>query len=322
MRTCRREVSNTTFVQREWERAGVFFGLLTKHRAYDKIIGLISRRRPRRSRHKAPGGGEGRAEPADRGNWLEWSILTDERHSIGWATTVPTARQRPFHPTLTRRRNELSSTSRRSTRPWLRQRRIRHVYAFGLNDVICAANDGTTNGAKATTVHALSGHDAVERTNSWLSNFATATEHRPSPRIARADGTRSHAAADRQTHRLAKPWRLKTPIRSPHSSVRHIDRESLVTGRTFHLRKGRPTCDPPVQVLQEGESSVEASTTCAPTSSPWRLPSEAITRARNTTSVGGIGGFDLRSAAVRRGCRQPHGSTRWKCIAVEIATWK
>jgi len=97
----------------------------------------------------------------------------------------------------------------------------------------------------------------VERTNSWLSNFGQlrrSTDRSPSNRLAQM----ALAVTLLLTAKLID-WRNRGTAEGrlfarPHSSVRHIDRESLVTGRTFHLRKGTPYgVDPPVQVLQEGE---------------------------------------------------------------------
>jgi len=140
-----------------------------------------------------------------------------------------------------------------------------------------------------------------------LELWPAATEHRPlALASARADGTRSHAAADRQTHRLAKPvGRLEGRLFArPHSSVRHIDRESLVTAGHSTSARGRPTVlirlysptrrrDRGVEALDDVRSNLIA----------LEAPSEAITRARTPRSGRrDWPGFDRHGvAAVRRG---------------------
>jgi len=114
------------------------------------------------------------------------------------------------------------------------------VSCIRLNDVICARQRRDNNGAKATTSpRTYRATMAVERTNSWLSNFASC-DGAPTLALAsaRADGTRSHAAADRQLIDWRNRWDgLK-------------DAYSLASKPGCHVSV-RPPSDVPANTLRE-----------------------------------------------------------------------
>jgi len=177
------EVSNTTLRSRrdEWERAGVFDRLVDEAiGAYDKIIGLdLTDAALDGSQHKAPGGGEGTGRNRLTGETGLEVVDPDgpSGHSdrLGDQRCQP-PRQRPFHPDTALGAGTRPARRHRDAppRPWLRQRRGQgHVSCIrAQRRDLRTSNDGTTNGAKATTSpRTYRPRWPVERTNSWLSNF-------------------------------------------------------------------------------------------------------------------------------------------------------
>jgi hypothetical protein len=126
-------------------------------------------------------------------------------------------RQRPFHPDTALGGGTRPARRHRDAppRPWLRQRRGQgHVSCIrAQRRDLRTPTTGQQTGAKATTSPRTYRATMASRADQLvaLELWPAATEHRPlALASARADGTRSHAAADRQTHRLAKPvGRLK-----------------------------------------------------------------------------------------------------------------
>lgn len=174
-------VSDTTLRARrdEWIAAGVFDRLVDDALAgYDRIVGLdLSEVAVDGSQHKAPCGGEGTGpSPTDRRKlgW-KWSICTDRAGiPIGWA--VAGANRHDvilFEPTLgsAAERGLVSDIETLHLDRGYDAKRVRNdCHRKGIGDVVCAKRrrGGT---AAATLAVPLGLRWAIERTNSWLSNF-------------------------------------------------------------------------------------------------------------------------------------------------------
>ena len=208
--------SDTTLRARrdEWVDAGVFDALADEAlRAYDRIVGLdLTETAVDGSIHKAPCGGDGTGKsPVDRGKsgW-KWSLLTD-RNSIPVSWAADGANRHDivlFEPTVAAAAGGLLAD--------VETLHLDRGYDYGavkacaanhgIDDVVCAKRRKRGAAAAKTTVP-LGLRWAIERTNSWLSNYGTTpTQHRP-PATTPLRPTRpgDRLAAHRQTHRLAKP---------------------------------------------------------------------------------------------------------------------
>lgn len=175
------QVSDTTLRTRrdEWIRAGVFDQLVDEALAgYDKIIGLdLSEVAVDGSQHKAPLGGEGTGRnPTDRGKqgW-KWSLAADRNGiPVGWATAGANRTDLIlFAPTL-------CAVADRGLIPDIETLHLDRGYHakrvfdtctdHGLTDVICVKRRPAGKGTIPKTVP-LGMRWAIERTNSWLSNY-------------------------------------------------------------------------------------------------------------------------------------------------------
>jgi transposase len=192
-------VSDTTLRARrdEWVSAGVFDRLVEAMLVvYDAKIGL----RPAEtlvdgSAHKAPCGGEGTGKsPVDRGKlgW-KWSIATDQNGiPIGWVVAPANRHDMVLLPatldaiddqglldeveTLHVDRGYDNSVARRNAK----DAGIRHV-------VVPSVRRGKTAQRRAPTRVPLGCRWAVERTNSWLTNYGQLrrnTDRKVSHRVA------------------------------------------------------------------------------------------------------------------------------------------
>jgi hypothetical protein len=177
------QVSDTTMRARrdEWIEAGMFDQLAELAiSSYDRIIGLdLSEVAVDGSQHKAPCGGEGTGpSPIDRRKlgW-KWSIAADRNGiPIGWATsganrhditlfepTLETVRQRGLIPDIETLHLDRSYDARR----------VRHqCQQLGITDLVCTRRRfGTQATGTGSVPEPLGLRWAIERTNSWLSNF-------------------------------------------------------------------------------------------------------------------------------------------------------
>lgn len=176
--------SATTLRRRvdEWAAAGVFAAIEVEAiAAYDRIVGLdLSEVAIDGSRHKAPFGGEGTGpNPTDRGKlgW-KWSIACD-RWGIPVGIPVGAATAGSGRHDLTLLEPTLTTLSDRALADHIATLHLDRGYdndtarsvcaSFGLTDTVIAA--------KRRSRHTQPGNSglglrwAVERTNSWLSNF-------------------------------------------------------------------------------------------------------------------------------------------------------
>jgi transposase len=179
------KVSDTTLRTRrdEWVTAGVFDRLADEAvAAVDRIIGLdLSDVAVDASIHKAPCGGEGTGpSPIDRRKlgW-KWTICTDrDGIPIGWAATGANRNDvigfSPAFEHMTARGLTVDIESIHMDRSydvgWIRDT----CQAAGIDDIRCAKrrrHGDPTFGDGATTSDPLGMRWAIERTNSWLSNF-------------------------------------------------------------------------------------------------------------------------------------------------------
>lgn len=179
------QVSDTTLRTRrdEWVAAGVFDRLADEAiAALDRIIGLdLSDVAVDASIHKAPCGGEGTGpSPIDRRKigW-KWTICTDrDGIPIGWAATgahrndvigfspaFEHMTSRGFAPDI-----ETIHMDRSYDVIWIRDT----CRAAGIDDIRCAKrrrHGDPTFGTGVTARDPLGTRWAIERTNSWLSNY-------------------------------------------------------------------------------------------------------------------------------------------------------
>ena len=220
-------VSDTTLRHRrdEWIRAGVFDRLADEAVAgYDRVIGLdLSECSVDGSQHKAPLGGEGTGpSPVDRGKrgW-KWSLFAD-RHGIplGWFAAGANRNDCVLlAPTLADRRATVvcSPTARRctsiaatTTALFAAGRRRRHRRPRLLQSPSTRNRDHQEDRAARVAL--------ADRTHQQLALElrSDTPQHRPvHPCIASPSSPRHHAAAHRQTHRLAQPMGpVNAPIRS------------------------------------------------------------------------------------------------------------
>ena len=188
-------VSDTTLRARrdEWVAAGVFDSLAAEAlAAYDRIVGLdLSDASVDGSMHKAPCGGAGTGKsPVDRGKlgW-KWSLLCDrEGIPVGWAADGANRNDVVlFEPTVA------------AAGPLAGDVETLHLdrgydcgpvntsaAAHGIDDIVCARRRKPGAAAPKTTVP-LGLRWAIERTNSWLSNYGQLrrnTDRRPQHRLA------------------------------------------------------------------------------------------------------------------------------------------
>jgi transposase len=194
-------VSDTTLRTRrdEWLAAGVFDRIAEEAiAAYDRIIGLdLSDVAVDASLHKAPCGGEGTGpSPIDRRKlgW-KWTICADrDGIPIGWAATGANRNDvigfTPAFEHMTSRGLTLDIESIHMDRSydvgWIRDTCQR----AGIDDIRCAKrrrNSDPTFGNGIITPDPLGMRWAIERTNSWLSNFGQLrrnTDRKTSHRLA------------------------------------------------------------------------------------------------------------------------------------------
>ena len=188
--------SDTTLRARrdEWVDAGVFDALADEAlRAYDRIVGLdLSETAVDGSIHKAPCGGDGTGKsPVDPGQ-IGLEVVAShrpQRHpgELGRRRGEP---QR-HHPVRADRRRRRRAACRRGDpasgpRLRLRRRQGHRGPTHGIDDVVCAKRRKRGAAAAKTTVP-LGLRWAIERTNSWLSNFGQLrrnTDRRPRHRLA------------------------------------------------------------------------------------------------------------------------------------------
>ena len=191
------EVSDTTLRARrdEWVEAGVFDALAGEALdAYDRIVGLdLSETAVDGSQHKAPCGGPGTGpNPTDRRKrgW-KWSLLCDRAGiPVGWAADGANRHDSVlFEPTLGAAgdRGLLGDVETLHLDRGYDNRRVRAcAAAAGIHDVVCARRRPPGTAQTATPVP-LGQRWAIERTNSWLSNFGQLrrnTDRRPQHRLA------------------------------------------------------------------------------------------------------------------------------------------
>lgn len=162
-----------------WNAHGVFDRVVTEAlEGYDRIVGLdLSDVAVDGSQHKAPCGGDGTGRnPTDRGKcgW-KWSLLCDRRGiPVGWATAGANRHdQILFGPTVEAvdRRGLLGDVETLHLDRGYDSATVRQRCAeAGLDDVICATRRAHGTAGSAQNVP-LGRRWAIERTNSWLSNF-------------------------------------------------------------------------------------------------------------------------------------------------------
>ena len=190
-------VSDTTMRARrdEWVDAGVFDALESEAlAAYDRVVGLdLSDAAVDGSIHKAPCGGDGTGKsPVDRAKlgW-KWSILTDR---AGVPVAAAAAGANRADTTL------LEPTLQAAPQGLLADVETLHLdrgydnaparavcAAMGIDDVVCAKRRPRGRARRGPKAMPLGLRWAVERTNSWLSNFGQLrrnTDRRPQHRRA------------------------------------------------------------------------------------------------------------------------------------------
>ena len=191
-------VSDTTMRARrdEWIEAGVFEDLEAESvEAYDRIVGLdLAEACVDGSVHKAPCGGEGTGKsPVDRGKLgFKWSLLTDRGGGIPVAAALGGANRHDLtllEPTLgaAGRRGLLDGVETLHLDRGYDSAGARRLCAdAGIADVVCPKRraPGAASGPRPAP---LGPRWAIERTNSWLSNFGQLrrnTDRRPQHRRA------------------------------------------------------------------------------------------------------------------------------------------
>jgi len=174
--------SETTLRRRrdEWVAAGVFDALVEQALAgYDRIIGLdLSEVSIDGSLHKAPCGGQGTGpNPTDRAKlgW-KWSIATDrDGIPIGWATDGANRHDIPLlAPTMDAlaARGLLADVDTLHLDRGYDADTVRAALADrGIHDAVIARKRKRGHPTPAIQPLRLGLRWAVERTNSWLSNF-------------------------------------------------------------------------------------------------------------------------------------------------------
>lgn len=173
-------VSATTLRRRvdEWAAAGVFAAMEAEAiAAYDRIVGLdLSEVAVDGSLHKAPFGGEGTgANPTDRGKlgW-KWSLATD-RWGIPLGAAIAGANRHDvvlLEPTLTRLADRALAddiATLHLDRGYDSTTARNLCAAFGITDTVIATKRSSRQHRQSNAGLGL--RWAVERTNSWLSNF-------------------------------------------------------------------------------------------------------------------------------------------------------
>ena len=172
-------VSDTTLRAHrdEWVDAGVFDALAAEALgAYDRIVGLdLSDASVDGSIHKAPCGGEGTDKsPVDRGksSW-KWSLLRD-RGGIPVSWAIDGANRHDvtlFEPTVATAGDLLADVETLHLDRGYDNGTVKAcAAAHGIIDVVCARRRKQGAAASKTAVP-LGLRRAIERTNSWLSNF-------------------------------------------------------------------------------------------------------------------------------------------------------
>ena len=187
--------SDTTLRARrdEWVDAGVFDALADEAlRAYDRIVGLdLTETAVDGSIHKAPCGGDGTGKsPVDRGKsgW-KWSLLTDRNGiPVSWAADGANRHDIVlFEPTVAAAGGLLADVETLHLDRGYDYGAVKACAAnHGIDDVVCAKRRKRGAAAAKTTVP-LGLRWAIERTNSWLSNFGQLrrnTDRRPRHRFA------------------------------------------------------------------------------------------------------------------------------------------
>lgn len=172
--------SATTLRRRvdEWAIAGVFAAVEAEAiAAYDRIVGLdLSDVAVDGSLHKAPFGGEGTGpNPTDRGKlgW-KWSIACD-RWGIPLGSTIAGANRHDLtllEPTLTAVADRALAgdiATLHLDRGYDTTTARQMCAAFGITDTVIAAKRSSRRTGPGNAGLGL--RWAVERTNSWLSNF-------------------------------------------------------------------------------------------------------------------------------------------------------
>ena len=188
-------VSDTTLRARrdEWVAAGVFDALAAEAlAAYDRIVGLdLSDASVDGSMHKAPCGGAGTGKsPVDRGKlgW-KWSLLCDrEGIPVGWAADGANRNDVVlFEPTVAAAGALAGDVGTlHLDRGYDCGPVNTSAAAHGIDDIVCARRRKRGAAASKTTVP-LGMRWAIERTNSWLSNYGQLrrnTDRRPRHRLA------------------------------------------------------------------------------------------------------------------------------------------
>ena len=190
-------VSDTTMRARrdEWVAAGVFEAIESESLAgYDRIVGLdLSEVSVDGSTHKAPCGGEGTGKsPVDRAKlgW-KWSILTD-RDGVPFAVAADGANINDctmFEPTLAAAPDGMLADveTLHLDRGYDNDPVRRACAQWGIDDIVCAKKRPRRSTPRKPKAVPLGMRWAVERTNSWLSNFGQLrrnTDRRPQHRRA------------------------------------------------------------------------------------------------------------------------------------------
>ena len=188
------QASDTTLRARrdEWADAGVFDALADEAlRAYDRIVGLdLTETAVDGSIHKAPCGGDGTGKsPVDRGKsgW-KWSLLTDRNGiPVSWAADGANRNDITlFEPTVAAAGGLLADVETLHLDRGYDYGAVKACAAnYGIDDVVCAKRRKPGAAATKTTVP-LGLRWAIERTNSWLSNFGQLrrnTDRRPRHRL-------------------------------------------------------------------------------------------------------------------------------------------
>ena len=191
----RHRVSDTTLRARrdEWVDAGVFDALADEAlRAYDRIVGLdLSDAAVDGSIHKAPCGGAGTGKsPVDRGKsgW-KWSLLCDrEGIPVAWVADAANRNDSTlFEPTVAAAGALAADVETLHLDRGYDNGVVKaSAAAWGIDDVVCAKRR-KRGAAAAKTTAPLGLRWAIERTNSWLSNFGQLrrnTDRRPPHRLA------------------------------------------------------------------------------------------------------------------------------------------
>ena len=172
-------VSDTTLRARrdEWVDAGVFDALAAEALgAYDRVVGLdLSDGSVDGSIHKAPCGGEGTGKsPVDRAKlgW-QWSLLCDHGGiPVSWAVVGANRHDVTlFEPTVAAAGDLLGDVETLHLDRGYDNGAVKaRAAAHGIDDVVCA-NKRKPGAAASKTTAPLGLRWAIERTNSWLSNF-------------------------------------------------------------------------------------------------------------------------------------------------------